>query len=72
LIGDTAIHWGDEARRTMEKELHCVREASHYLPSVAFTAQDIRHIPTTNSTRWYQLWAQSQHAYSNKTIAEKN
>ena len=55
----------------MEKELHCIREASHYLPSVAFTAQDIRHIPTTNSTRWYQLWAQSQHAYSNKTIAEK-
>ena len=56
----------------MEKELHCIREASHYLPSVAFTAQDIRHIPTTNSTRWYQLWAQSQHAYCNKTIAEKN
>ena len=32
-------------------------------PSVAFTAQVIKPVPTANSTQWKQLWAQSQHAY---------
>ena len=51
------------AKKAMERGLPTDRKAWPCEPSVAFTAQDIKPAPIANSTKWKQLWAQSQHAY---------
>ncbi len=60
------------AKTTMEKDLQTSEKPLPCQPSVAFTAQDIKTVPTTNSTKWKQLWAQSQHAYSGRTTFDKS
>ncbi|QNI56387.1 hypothetical protein SynBIOSE41_03920 [Synechococcus sp. BIOS-E4-1] len=59
------------AKTTMERGLQTDRKAWPCEPSVAFTAQDIKPTPTGNSTKWKQLWAQSQHAYRGGTAFDK-